>query len=366
MADSTKDHRPAWLPLAVAAIVVPTALAGLTLLWPRPQIETELSSAGAAALDAAGLSSAGLTLSGRDATVGGVPAADRQRAIDAVQAVTGVRVAIAPEGAPGGGGGAPNPAPAVRAAPFGMTRSGDDIVLTGEVGSEEQRAQFVAAATARSGGKRIVDKLTVAAGAQLPSVVDGNAIGAVVAAMAAGPADLAVVITGDAVKITGTAADEAARSAAGQAVGGALQGSTADNQLTVAAAPSGGTTTGDLDAAAKRQLQASIAALVAGAPITFEPDSPQLTAPGRATVAKVLALVKAAPGARLQVDGYVAAGPGDGKLTAQQLSDQRAATVRDALVAGGVPADRLTATGKGEDTTAANRALGRRVAVTVV
>jgi outer membrane protein OmpA-like peptidoglycan-associated protein len=132
---------------------------------------------------------------------------------------------------------------------------------------------------------------------------------------------------------------------------------------TPAPAPSGG---GDLDPASKQALQAKITALTTAAPITFGGDSPQLTAQGKATVAKVLATVLAAPGARLKIDGYVAPGPGNGVLTAQQLSDQRAAAVRDALVAGGVPADHLTAQGRGEDTTSANRALGRRAAITVV
>ena len=123
---------------------------------------------------------------------------------------------------------------------------------------------------------------------------------------------------------------------------------------------------GDLDAAAKQALQAKISALVAAAPITFDPDSPQLTPQGSATLAQVLTAVRAAPGARLNIDGYVATGRGNGLLTAQQLSDQRAATVRDALVAGGVPADHLTVRGRGEDTAATDRAFGRRVEITVV
>jgi len=123
---------------------------------------------------------------------------------------------------------------------------------------------------------------------------------------------------------------------------------------------------GDLDAAAKQALQAKIGALVAAAPITFGPDSPQLTPQGSATLAQVLTAVRAAPGARLNIDGYVATGRGNGLLTAQQLSDQRAATVRDALVAGGVPADHLAVRGRGEDTAATDRAYGRRVEITVV
>ena len=83
-------------------------------------------------------------------------------------------------------------------------------------------------------------------------------------------------------------------------------------------------------------------------------------------MARLLELVRAAPGARLQIDGFVATGPGNGQLTAQQLSDQRAAAVRDALVAGGVPADALVARGLGEGSSPAAQAAGRRVDITVV
>ena len=83
-------------------------------------------------------------------------------------------------------------------------------------------------------------------------------------------------------------------------------------------------------------------------------------------MAKLLALVRAAPGARLQVDGFVATGPGNGVLTAQQLSEQRAATVRDALAAGGVPAADILARGLGEGSHPAAQAAGRRVDITVI
>lgn len=76
--------------------------------------------------------------------------------------------------------------------------------------------------------------------------------------------------------------------------------------------------------------------------------------------------MRAAPAARLELDGFVATGPGNGELTAAELSDRRAAAVRDAMVAAGVPADHLTARGRGEDTAAKERAYGRRVDVAVV
>lgn len=80
-----RSPRPAWLPLAASAVLVPLVLAGFTLLWPRPQIENDLTGAGTQALAAAGFPGAGLSLNGRDATITGIPVgADRQRAIDVV------------------------------------------------------------------------------------------------------------------------------------------------------------------------------------------------------------------------------------------------------------------------------------------
>ena len=56
MADRTADRsrRPAWLPLIAAAVLVPTVLAGVTQLWPRPQIEDQLTRFGGEALATAG------------------------------------------------------------------------------------------------------------------------------------------------------------------------------------------------------------------------------------------------------------------------------------------------------------------------
>lgn len=240
--------RPPWLLVVAAAVVVPSVLAGLTLLWPRPQIESALTERAKAALSAAGISGATVRFDGRDATITGLSDAAAAKAAEVVAGATGVRVALV------GAGTSPSPSPSPST-------------------SQETSG----------------------------------------AAPAPTPAQAA-----------------------------------------------------ELDTPAKQALQAKIGALVAVAPITFEPDSPQLTAEGTATLGQVLAAVRAVPAARLEIDGYVATGRGNGALTAQQLSDQRAATARDALVAGGVPADHLTARGRGEDATATDRALARRVEITVV
>ena len=389
MADRTaaRSRRPGWLPLLGAAIVVPTALAGLTQLWPRPQIEDQLTRAGGDALAAAGFPGAGLVLDGRDATITGIDPADGPRAIDAVQAVAGIRVATAPEV---GGGTSTGPAPAPATAPFGIARRGADIALTGVVGSAEERTRLIEAATARAGGRGVLDELTVTAGAALPTGVSPTSVEAAAAALggAVGP-DTAIRISDQSIALTGSVADAAAKDTAGQAVAAALPGLSLDNQLRldpalagtgpVAAGPTAGAGSDpaapgsapavvptELDAAAKQRLQGAITQLLAGSPIAFEPNSPQLTGPGRDTVARLLELLRVTPSARLQVDGFVATGPGSGRYTAQQLSELRANTVRDALTAGAVPAAAIVTRGLGEGSSPAAQAAGRRVDITVI
>jgi outer membrane protein OmpA-like peptidoglycan-associated protein len=368
-------HRPAWLPLAAAALVVPTVLAGLTLLWPRPQIEDGLTRTATETLAAAGITGAGVTFSGRDALLTSVSGPEAQRAVDVVRGVPGVRVATAPvpgapegpggEGPGGPGGEGPGAGPGAAATgPFGVARRGEDIVLTGVVGSEEERTALVAAATEQAGGLTVVDELTVTPGALPQPGVTASSVGTIAALLGATTDGVAASIDGDTLTLTGTAPDSASAQAAGQALSAVLPGTTVDNQLTVAG---GGTApSGELDDAGKRELQTALDSLTGAAPVTFEPNSPVLTATGSATVDGIVQLVALVPGARLQVDGFVATGPGDGRLTAQELSDQRAATVRDALVAGGVPADNIVARGLGEGDSPAAQAAGRRVQITVI
>ncbi|GAA2562892.1 channel-forming protein ArfA/OmpATb [Pseudonocardia hydrocarbonoxydans] len=375
-ADRSRDpRRPAWLPLAVAALVVPTVLAGLTLLWPRPQIEAELTRTATESLAAAGLTGAGVTFDGRDAVVTGVAGADAQRAAEIVAGLPGVRVAQLPAGGGGDGtgggtgGGTEGPdgagadAGAAAAGPFGITRRGEDVVLTGVVGSEAERSALVAAATEQAGGRSVVDELTVTEGVLPQPGVTAASVGSVTALLGATGDGIAASIDGDTLTLTGTAPDSASAQAAGEALGTLLPGTTVDNRLTVAG---GAAPAGELDDAGRQELQRAIDALTDGAPVTFEPDSPELTAAGAATVESIVELVALVPGARLQVDGYVASGPGAGVLTAQELSDLRAATVRDALVAGGVPGDNIVTRGLGEGDTPAAQAAGRRVEITVV
>ena len=362
-------RKPAWLPLGAAALIVPTALAGITLAWPRPQIETELGQHATEALAAAGIPAGNVAFSGRDATISGVPVALRDKARATVEGATGVRAATFTDAGAGGSG---------NVVPFGLKETGDAIVLTGAVGSEAERTPLVAAATAQAGGRSIEDQLTVQAGANLPDGVTPQAVTAAAAALAGANGDVTARCRTQGLTITGEVPDQPAKDAIGQKVAAALPGLAVDNQLTlaVAAAPTrrpprppplapGGP--GELDAggqaaaagpahpAARRGADHASARTARSSPRRAAPPSPRCWSWSR---------VLPAPGCRSTATWPPA--PATAGSPRSSCRTQRAATVRDALVAGGVPADRISARGLGEGTPPAQTAAARRVEITVV
>ena len=86
-----------WLP---AVVVVPALLAGLSLLWPAPQIADDIAGRTSAALSAAGLGGIGVAVSGRDVALTGVPADALAQARDVVEGVSGVRAVSVTAGPP--------------------------------------------------------------------------------------------------------------------------------------------------------------------------------------------------------------------------------------------------------------------------
>ena len=111
--------------------------------------------------------------------------------------------------------------------------------------------------------------------------------------------------------------------------------------------------------AAKTELQGKIDELQKSSPITFNPDSADLTEQGKQSVTKIAEMLKQAPQElRYEVAGYTATVSGS-SADAQQLSTQRAQTVADQLGQAGISADRMQVTGKGDasgDPEAARRA----------
>lgn len=115
---------------------------------------------------------------------------------------------------------------------------------------------------------------------------------------------------------------------------------------------------GDTEAA-KSELQGKIDELQQSAPITFNPDSADLSEQGQQSVSQAAEMLKQAPQEmRFEIAGYTASVSGS-SMDSQQLSEQRAQTVADQLTQAGISADRLETTGKGDasgDPEAARRA----------
>jgi len=116
------------------------------------------------------------------------------------------------------------------------------------------------------------------------------------------------------------------------------------------------------DAAA---LQSSIDGIVAAAPITFRPNSAELTDSGAESLARVAEELAAVPTARAVVTGYAAPTGNSGTPNPQQLSEQRAITVASELAADGVAPDRLQTRGAADTNPRADFAASRRAEITV-
>jgi outer membrane protein OmpA-like peptidoglycan-associated protein len=116
----------------------------------------------------------------------------------------------------------------------------------------------------------------------------------------------------------------------------------------------------------KAGVQAEIDRMLAEAPITFVPDSAELTPEGEQAARSVaIALAKAPDGFRYRVTGHVARGPG-GESAALKLSRDRARAVARILTGNGLPARRVTYRGLGDTRPATGGEEDRRVEITVV
>ena len=101
--------------------------------------------------------------------------------------------------------------------------------------------------------------------------------------------------------------------------------------------------------------------------VLFASGQAQLVEGGRSSLEEVVDLLQTEPDKKIRVEGHT---DSSGEATANlQLSEQRANAVRDALIAMGVSADRISATGMGQDFPIASnedetgRARNRRVDV---
>lgn len=267
------------------------------------------------------------------------------------------------------------------ATPFSLTRAGDQLTVKGAVPDEAARTALVDDLKAKVPGVDVVDELTVTTGAAAAPT-------AALAALteAAGPGgDFSFDYDGKALVLKGVAASEEAKAAAETAAKAAFPDATVDNQLTVgtggaaspstapspagSASPDASTPGADAGTAGCGTLAADLAAITKEAPFTFADNGTALAAQSKPTIKAVAEKWKGCTTATLSVTGHTSS-PGS-TATNLRLSTQRAAAVKDALVAQGVAAANVVSAGKGEanpiasNSTEAGRNANRRVEITV-
>ncbi len=317
------SRRRAWIAVTTAAVGL--AAIGVAQGIPnRHSIEADLTRRSAAALEGAGIRGADVRFVGRDGSVVVANASDVDGARRAVEGVEGVRV---------------------------VDVDGPDVPLrqpsvTVTVDSGRASVTGVAPSNGLLQALGAQGQLTVD-----PGVSDAGLAGlpAVVRALGANAKGVTIELRDGRITLAGTVESTAVRDAAVAAAGQAVGAANVTSRLEVPVKP-------------PEVVQRALTDLPQ---ITFENNSATLTAEGQAAVAKAADILRDNPTARVRIEGHTDSnGTPESNLL---LSQARAQSVRDALVALGIAADRMTAEGFGEsrprvpDNSPQNQALNRRV-----
>jgi peptidoglycan-binding protein ArfA len=242
-------------------------------------------------------------------------------------------------------GGAPSTPtiPAVSLSPVSITRSGNDIKLSGDTPSVDARESLLAALKAGFGSNiNLVDDLRI--NPDITSLDFSNA--ATVFKAAISVPDFGLTVKGDTITLIGTAGSGGQQDAIEQAAIAAwpnlnIVDTMGIGGLVTASAPPGPAPAlgpGNSCAHLRSDVKAS-------GPITFATDGSALSPAAKQTLDQVADKLKACPGAKVTVNGYTDNTGNDG--INKPLSTNRADVVADYLIARGVTADHLTTKGNG-------------------
>jgi peptidoglycan-binding protein ArfA len=261
--------------------------------------------------------------------------------------------------------GAPTPrasAPNLTFAPLSITRTGNDITLTGDLPDDAAKAAVVDQLRARFGPDvNLIDNLTLKPGVSTP---DAGAVGSVIAAGAAAVPDFAFTLDGDTLTLAGTAPADDAKAAIEAAAKTAWPNLKITNNIQLPAAGTPPAPTPGPCAA----LQGDVTAMLK-TPINFTTDGFALTPDSQQLLNQIADKLKTCPGARVAVTGHTDNSGTDAVNV--PLSASRAKSVADYLVSRGLAPGQVTSNGVGSaDPIAGNdtpdgRALNRRVEITV-
>jgi peptidoglycan-binding protein ArfA len=266
-------------------------------------------------------------------------------------------------------GGAPNSPtiPPVALAPVSITRSGNDIKLSGDTPTPEAKDSLLAALKAGFGPNiNIIDDIRI--NRDITSLDFSNA--AAVFKAAASVADFGLTIKGDTITLIGTTGSGGQQDALEQAADAAwpnlniVDTMGIGGPVTASAPPGPAPALGPGNACA--HLGSDLRAL---GPITFPTDGSALTPDAEQTLNQVADKLKACPAAKVTINGYTD-NTGNDAIN-NPLSSNRADAVAGYLIAHGVMGDHLTAKGHGSaDSVADNSSLdgqakNRRVEIAV-
>jgi peptidoglycan-binding protein ArfA len=248
-----------------------------------------------------------------------------------------------------------------------ITRSGNDIKLSGDTPTPEAKESLLAALKAGFGPNiNIIDDVRI--NRDITSLDFSNA--ATVFKAAASVPDFGLTIKGDTITLIGTTGSGGQQDAIEQAADAAwpnlniVDTMGIGGPVTASAPPGPAPALGPGNACA--HLGSDLKAL---GPITFVTDGSALTPNDEQTLNQVADKLKACPAARVTINGYTD-NTGNDAIN-NPLSTNRADAVADYLIAQGVMGDHLTAKGHGSaDSVADNsspdgQAKNRRVEIVV-
>jgi peptidoglycan-binding protein ArfA len=253
--------------------------------------------------------------------------------------------------------------PPLSLAPLSIARNGNDITLTGDFPDDSAKAVLTKVLkNALPAGVNIVDQILLN-----PNVdaLDFSNAGSVFK-NSASITDFNLTVNGDSITLTGTAASQDQKNTIEREAAHTWSNLNVVDQLAVAgsappsAPPAPAAPCGDLQAAVNTAT---------GGPITFGNDGFSLTPADDQILTQVAAKLKACPNAHATINGYT---DNSGTQAVNvPLSNNRAQTVADFLVAQSVTGDRLTVRGLGSinpvatNDTPDGRAKNRRVEIVV-
>ncbi|MFH2073361.1 MAG: OmpA family protein [Actinomycetota bacterium] len=363
---SPAERRNRTMVIVAGGLIALGLLAVWTIILRKGPIEDDLTARTAAALDAAGIDSAGLVFEGRDGrlTIGAPLAASAELIIRAVEGVRVIEVTpVAPPTTTTTTTTTTIPPTTITTttttsappeAAFTLTSDAGGITLSGRL-TPSAAAAVAEAAAGVFGAERVTDAILADPATSGPAWA--SRLPDALAALAY-VADPGIAIDGATITLAGDIASEQRRLTLLAAF--APLGLEVADGLSIAAPP---------DQGAAAALELALNSALGDSSILFDTGSFVISSEGGAKLDAIAALLIEVPGARVEIGGHTdSEGPADGNLL---LSRARADAVAAYLIAQGVDPVQVTAVGYGEDqpiadnSTPEGRAANRRIAFIV-